>query len=112
MEELSNISVARYTTMKVGGDARRLVHPGNTDELVAVLDQLKHSGEPWFVLGGGSNLLISSDGFEGTVIRMTQMQSIRQAGENLIEADAGARLPHLAKYAASVGLSGLEFAVG
>jgi UDP-N-acetylmuramate dehydrogenase len=112
MEELSNISVARYTTMKVGGDARRLVHPGNTDELVAVLDQLKHSGEPWFVLGGGSNLLISSEGFEGTVIRMTQMQGIRQAGENLIEADAGARLPHLAKYAASVGLSGLEFAVG
>jgi UDP-N-acetylmuramate dehydrogenase len=112
MEELSNTSVARYTTLKVGGDVRRLCQPTNTDELVALLERLKNGEEPWFVLGGGSNLLVSSDGFDGTVIRMTQMQRIQQVGENLLEADAGARLPHLAKYAASIGLSGLEFAVG
>lgn len=112
MEELTNTSVARYTTLKVGGDVRRLCQPSSTDELVELLDRLKQSGEPWFILGGGSNLLVSSQGFEGSVIRMTQMQRINKVDDAVIEADAGARLPHLAKYAAASGLSGLEFAVG
>jgi UDP-N-acetylmuramate dehydrogenase len=112
MDELVNTSIARYTTLKVGGEVRRLVHPQSTDEVSQIVEQLKKSGEPWFVLGGGSNLLVSSNGFEGTVIRMTQMQHMEQLGEGLLQADAGVRLPHLAKYAASIGLSGLEFAVG
>lgn len=112
MEEQLNTSIARYTTLKVGGDAKRLVHPKNTDEVIEILDLLVKGGEPWFVLGGGSNLLVSSDGFDGTVIRMTQMQRMEQLEAPFLEADAGVRLPHLAKYAASIGLSGLEFAVG
>lgn len=112
MDELLNTSIARYTTLKVGGDVRRLVHPTTVEEVCAVLNKIKESGEPWFVLGGGSNLLVSSAGFDGTVIRMTQMQRMEAVGDDVIEADAGVRLPHLAKYAASIGLSGLEFAVG
>lgn len=112
MEDLVNTSIARYTTLKVGGEVRRLVHPTSVDEVVEVLDTIRSSGEPWFVLGGGSNLLVSSNGFDGTVLRMTQMQRMEQLGEGILEADAGVRLPHLAKYAASIGLSGLEFAVG
>lgn len=112
MEQLFRTSIARYTTMKVGGDVNRLCQPNSIDDVVAVLDELRQSGEPWFVLGGGSNLLVSSLGFDGTVLRMTQMQRMEQVGSDVIEADAGVRLPHLAKYAASIGLSGLEFAVG
>ena len=112
MEESTNIALARYTTLKVGGEARRLCHPTNVDELVELLDQLTSKGEPWFVLGGGSNLLVSSSGFDGTVIRMTQMTNISNPEPGIIVADAGARLPHLAKHAASIGLAGLEFAVG
>jgi UDP-N-acetylmuramate dehydrogenase len=112
MDELLNAPIARYTTLKVGGDVKRLVHPKTVDEVVEVMGQLRDSGDPWFVLGGGSNLLVSSDGFDGTVIRMTQMQRIEQVGDDVIEADAGVRLPHLAKHAAVNGLSGLEFAVG
>lgn len=112
MDELLNAPIARYTTLKVGGEVKRLVHPTSTDEVLEVMGQLRQSGEPWFVLGGGSNLLVSSDGFDGTVIRMTQMQRIQQIGDDVIEADAGVRLPHLAKHAAANGLSGLEFAVG
>jgi UDP-N-acetylmuramate dehydrogenase len=112
MDELFKTPIARYTTLKVGGEVNRLVHPTSVDEVVQVMEQLRKSGEPWFVLGGGSNLLASSHGFDGTVIRMTQMQRMEQLGEGILEADAGVRLPHLAKYAASIGLSGLEFAVG
>lgn len=112
MEELVNTSIARYTTLKVGGDVNRLVHPTSVDEVVEAMERIRKHGEPWFVLGGGSNLLVSSDGFDGTVLRMTQMQRMESLGEGVLEADAGVRLPHLAKYAASIGLSGLEFAVG
>lgn len=112
MDELLNTPIGRYTTLKVGGDVKRLVHPTTTEEVVEMLGRLRDSGEPWFVLGGGSNLLVSSDGFDGTVLRMTQMQRIEQLGDDVIEADAGVRLPHLAKHAAAAGLSGLEFAVG
>jgi UDP-N-acetylmuramate dehydrogenase len=112
MDELVQTALARYTTLKVGGVARRLCHPTRIDELVGLLEQLRKSGEPWFVLGGGSNLLVSSQGFDGTVIRMTQMTNIASPETGILEADAGVRLPHLAKYAAANGLSGLEFAVG
>ncbi len=112
MEELLNTSIARYTTLKVGGSVSRLVHPTCTDEVLEILEKLRKSGEPWFALGGGSNLLVSSSGFDGTVIRMTQMQHMEQVEPGILEADAGVRLPHLAKYAGSIGLSGLEFAVG
>lgn len=98
--------------MKVGGEARQLFLPTHAEDLVALIERLKREGQPWHVLGGGSNMLISSDGVDGAVIRMTQMTSLTNPEADLLEADAGTRLPHLAKFAASLGLSGLEFAVG
>lgn len=112
MEEASNIPLWRYSTMKVGGEAQRLCHPQSANELSTLIERLKKNDEPWNVLGGGSNTLVSSEGVEGTVIRMTQMTSLSTPEPGILIADAGARLPHLAKYAAGLGLSGLEFAVG
>lgn len=112
MEILDNSPLWRYSTMKVGGEARQLGQPQNTDELIAMLDRFKKQGLPFHILGGGSNTLISSDGVEGAVIRMTQMTKTESLDKNILEAEAGTRLPHIAKYAASLGLSGLEFAVG
>lgn len=112
MQESVNCPLWRYTTMKVGGEAGRLFHPASPEELIQVLERLRRDGEPWHILGGGSNMLVSSDGVAGAVIRMTQMTGIRPGPDGSLEADAGARLPHLAKHAASLGLSGLEFAVG
>lgn len=112
MEVATKAPLWRYTTLKVGGEADRFAQPEKVDELIELLDQLKKSGEPWYVLGGGSNMLISSEGVEGTVIRTAQMTRISQIDNDILDADAGARLPHLAKYAASIGLAGLEFAVG
>ncbi len=112
MEDVRNAPLARYTTLKIGGDADRLCHPQNVDELVNLVAELKAAGQPWYVIGGGSNLLISSAGYRGTVIRTTQMTNIRILDSGLLEAEAGARLPHLAKHAAQKGLAGLEFAVG
>jgi UDP-N-acetylmuramate dehydrogenase len=112
MEAQSNIALWRYTTLKIGGQAGTFCQPESIDELVALMEALKKQDQPWFVLGGGSNLLVSSAGVKGTVIRTAQMKRMESPEPNIIEADAGARLPHLARFAASKGLSGFEFSVG
>jgi UDP-N-acetylmuramate dehydrogenase len=62
--------LAQLTTLRVGGPAERFVEANTVNELVdAVLDAEAH-GEPWFVLGGGSNVLIGDDGVEGLVVRV------------------------------------------
>jgi UDP-N-acetylmuramate dehydrogenase len=112
MEEALKAPLARYTTMKIGGEADRLCHPESVAELVALVDSCIAEKTPWYVIGGGSNLLVSSDGVRGTVIRTTRLKNIKTPEPNILEAEAGARLPHLARQAAALGLSGLEFAVG
>lgn len=112
MEEILNAPLARYTTLRVGGNADKLYQPASVEELANIVKELKHKGEPWYVIGGGSNLLISSAGVRGSVIRTTGLTGIKILEPGLLEAEAGARLPHLARHAAQQGLSGLEFAVG
>lgn len=112
MEAQSNIALWRYTTLKIGGDAGRFYQPNTIDELIALMQELRNLDEPWFVLGGGSNLLVSSGGVKGSVIRTAQLTRMVNPEPGIIEADAGARLPHLARFAGSKGLSGFEFSVG
>ncbi|MBX9670787.1 MAG: UDP-N-acetylmuramate dehydrogenase [Candidatus Obscuribacterales bacterium] len=112
MDEAVRAPLAKCTTLKIGGEADRLCHPHTVEELVETVDSLRQKGEPWFILGGGSNLLVSSQGFRGTVIRTTNLIEIKNPQPGVLEALAGARLPHLAKFAASIGLAGMEFAVG
>jgi len=112
MQQQKGESLSRYTTLKIGGKAERFCQPNSVEELVELMSDLSRRGEPWYVIGGGSNLLVSSKGVEGTVIRTAQITKAVQLDEKLLEAGAGARLPHLARFAASLGLSGLEFAVG
>ncbi|MCC7528044.1 MAG: UDP-N-acetylmuramate dehydrogenase [Candidatus Melainabacteria bacterium] len=111
-EEQFDAPLARFTTLKIGGVAKRLIQPTTVAELAAIVDELSKNNEKWFVLGGGSNLLVSSKGFAGTVVRTTQITAVERLESNLIEAGAGSRLPHLARHAAQWGLCGLEFAAG
>ncbi|MBI4532927.1 MAG: UDP-N-acetylmuramate dehydrogenase, partial [Candidatus Melainabacteria bacterium] len=112
MERTHKASLARFSTLKIGGEADQLCVPATADELLVLMDGLKGNSEPWHILGGGSNILISSKGVPGTVIRLTQLTEILHPEPEVVEAGTGARLPHVARYAASIGLSGLEFAVG
>jgi UDP-N-acetylmuramate dehydrogenase len=64
------VSLAAYTTLRVGGPAARMVTVTSEPELVATLADLDRAGEPVLVLGGGSNLLVSDEGFPGTVVRI------------------------------------------
>ncbi len=66
----TDVSLAAYTTLRVGGPATRLVTVTTEGELVETLTALDAAGEPVLVLGGGSNLLVGDDGFTGTVVRV------------------------------------------
>ena len=62
--------LADLTTLRVGGDADRVLAPNSRDELLDVVRQTWTTGDDWLLLGGGSNVVISDDGFDGTVIRV------------------------------------------
>lgn len=70
MPDVDPVPLAQLTTLRTGGTPARLVEATTTDELVATLRDVWSDGGAWFVLGGGSNLFVGDEPFEGTVIRV------------------------------------------
>jgi UDP-N-acetylmuramate dehydrogenase len=70
MPEVAPIPLSRLTTLRTGGEPARLIDALSADELVAALREVWADGEPWFVLGGGSNIFVGDEFFDGTVIRV------------------------------------------
>jgi UDP-N-acetylmuramate dehydrogenase len=64
------VSLADLTTLRVGGPARRYLTAGTTDAVIDAVRECDATGEPLLVLGGGSNLLVGDDGFDGTVVHV------------------------------------------
>ena len=80
-------SLANYTTLRVGGPARRLITAVTTEQIVASVREATRSGEPTLILAGGSNVVVCDDGFPGTVILL------RTAGLTAMEVPPGASVP-------------------
>jgi UDP-N-acetylmuramate dehydrogenase len=104
--------LARHTSWRVGGPANRLYRPADGEDLAAFLSTLDPD-EPLLWLGLGSNLLVSDAGFPGTVIQ-TQgcLDALERIGENEIRAEAGVSCAKTARFAARLGLTGVEFLAG
>jgi UDP-N-acetylmuramate dehydrogenase len=68
--ELPAQRLSDHTTLRLGGPAARFVEATTEDELVAEVRRADEAGEPLLVLGGGSNLVVADDGFDGTVVRV------------------------------------------
>lgn len=110
-------SLAGLTTFGLGGDACILAQPNSMEELCALMRLIAGEDVPWFVLGGGSNVLFRDGGFPGVVIRLGDNFSglnIRRGEDDDVFIDAGASLPtpKLLSAARREGLSGLEFLAG
>ena len=102
-----------HTTFRVGGPADCLVMPRTIDELVKVLDLVRTSGQTLFVMGRGSNLLVSDEGLRGVVVQIANNLSDVQIDANgLVKAEAGASNARIASQARDAGLTGYEFAAG
>lgn len=111
IEYSENTPLCAYTTFRIGGSARLAVFPKTAEEAVAAFEILRAEGVRILVLGNGSNMLISDDGFDGAAVVLTGMKAIT-VDDCLITAEAGVSLTHLASEAAKSSLTGLEFAYG
>lgn len=104
--------MSRHTTFRIGGPARYFVAPGNAGQVGAVVAACRRDGIPWFILGNGSNLLVSDRGYAGVVLRIgPNLGAVEVTGER-IRAQAGALLSQTAHAALAHGLTGMEFAAG
>ena len=107
------ISLAGFTTWKVGGVAKNLAEPDSLDALRQLLEEHRQVGEALQIIGAGSNLLISDAGLPGLVICTRRLQGAQlDSNSGVVEALAGEPLPSLARRAAKAGLGGLEWSVG
>jgi len=106
-----NISLAKYTTFKIGGKARYFFIAKTKKDLIKAISFAQKSKIPFFILGGGSNLLVSDKGYKGLVIKI-QMTRILKKQAGTIYAEAGAKLTDSVKISLKDGLTGLEWAAG
>lgn len=111
-EYIENEPLSRHTSFKIGGDAELFVMVKTIEQLKYVLKACKESQIPLFVLGKGSNLLISDDGMKGVVLVLDGDFKDISVEENKITCGAGVNLAKLCLFAQSNSLSGLEFAYG
>ena len=110
-EVLTEEPMSRHTTFRVGGPADVLVRP-NISQLADVLELCRKYGEPYLLIGNGSNLLVGDGGVRGVVIEMSEPSGKIEVHGDEITAGAGAMLSKIANTAAANGLSGMEFASG
>ena len=104
--------IKKHTTFRIGGPADYYLCPHSVRELQAVLHICRGEKLPFFILGNGSNLLVSDKGYRGAVIQLWKnMSEIERTGTR-IRAQAGALLSKIAAAALEDGLTGMEFAAG
>ena len=106
-----NEPMKNHTSFKIGGPASFFVTPKNEDALCSLLKFLKQEQLPYFILGKGSNLLVSDKGIRDVVISLACFDEISVSGEEIV-AKAGASLCAVCVKAQQSSLAGLEFAYG
>jgi len=109
---LEGEKLKNHTTFKVGGPAKVLLIVENLQELVKVLEVIREYKEEFFLIGNGSNLLVSDDGFNGVVIKLSGDFSMVHSEGTRITAGGGTMLVKACTIARDRGLTGLEFAYG
>lgn len=101
-----------HTTFRVGGPAAYFVTPQTAEEVARVIEACTQENVPYYIVGNGSNLLVSDKGYEGVIIQIyKQMNQVEVEGTQ-IRAQAGALLSMIAKRALDAELAGFEFAAG
>ena len=105
-----NVSLAPYTSARIGGQADVLVTVKSTDELAAVMQVIWSQGMRYFILGGGSNVLVSDKGVRGVVI-LNRAKEVKffNGDQPKVWCESGVVFSNLANRCASKGFSGLEW---
>lgn len=107
-----DVPIGPMTTYRLGGPARLYINVESDQDLELVRDAVAKSGLPTLVIGKGSNLLVSDEGFDGLVITLGQAYAEVSISGTTVRAGGATPLPVLARKTAAAGLHGLEWAVG
>jgi len=112
---IKNAPLAPLTTLRIGGAAKQLWTVDSEDECVSAIKQLDNDREPFFVLGGGSNVVIADEGFDGTALHIAYERAEHQERDDdsfAIDASAGDDWGLLVDALVEAGLSGVECLAG
>ncbi len=108
-----DVPMSKYTTFRIGGNASVMLTPLNDEQLVSIVKECKKENIKPFILGNGSNMLISDDGLKTVVINMCRPEpSIELVNGDTIICDSGMTMSKVCNFALDNGLTGLEFAFG
>lgn len=111
LEIEKNKNLAEFASFKVGGPADLFLTPKNTAAVKKLMPLICSSKLPYFILGKGSNLIISDKGYRGVIIYTGELNKY-SLKENIIKAQSGLELKEIADIALQNSLSGFEFAAG
>ncbi|HAL02762.1 MAG TPA: UDP-N-acetylenolpyruvoylglucosamine reductase [Lachnospiraceae bacterium] len=107
-----NEPMSMHTTFRIGGPARYFAIVNSEEDLIKTIKLVREENQEYFVLGNGSNILVSDKGFDGVVLQLSgEFDTIHLSGNNII-AGSGLLLSQVAKTALDNSLAGLEFASG
>lgn len=102
----------KHTTFKIGGNADYLLLPDSIEQILDCIKICKENNIDYYVIGNGSNLLVTDKGFRGVIIKILKNFNDITINGNIITAKSGATLSSIAKKAYDNSLTGLEFASG
>lgn len=112
MRIIENEPMKKHTTFKIGGAADRFCEAESLNDVFSALAYAKEKNLPLFVMGNGSNLLVSDKGIRGLVLKISDKFSKCEVSGDTIKAQSGILLSTLSKLALKNSLSGIEFAGG
>lgn len=102
----------KHTSFKIGGPVDLLVMPINEQGLIDTIKAVKASGQPYFVMGNGSNLLVSDKGVRGVIIKVAEQMANYAIEGDTVTVEAGMLLSSLSRQIMAASLEGFEFASG
>jgi UDP-N-acetylmuramate dehydrogenase len=104
--------MSRHTTFRTGGPASLFLRPDDEEGALKAVRYLRQQEQPFFILGNGSNLLVSDRGYDGVIISLEKLNDLHLEGDTTIVAEAGVLNSAIASFAREKSLSGFEFAAG
>lgn len=107
-----DLSFSNLTTFKTGGNAKAVLFPKTVEEVKEAVSLCREHSVEFYVLGNGSNVLASQNGYDGVIISMTKLNEVKLLPNDEIYCEAGAMLKTLCKAALDNSLTGAEFAWG
>ncbi len=107
-----NEPLAKYTSMRVGGPADYYLEPADKKDLVDIMKYLHANSFPYMMLGRGSNLLVSDDGYRGAAINLESGLSGARVDGDLVHVEAGVMIPKFVDFCIQNGFSGVEMLAG